>query len=326
MIESEIKKRAEIFESYWRKHLSGNDPRRLYDASRHLLLAGGKRLRPCLAMLACESSGGEAERVLPFAAAIEFVHCFTLIHDDIMDKSTLRRSQPTVHVKYGESTAILAGDVLFAKAFEAMYDLSIDPIIWKNLEYKMSLCTVEICEGQELDIEFESRSRVTENEYLEMIRKKTAVIFKLAAYGGGIIGNADEKSAEMLGEYGLNLGLAFQIWDDYLDISSTEEILGKDIGNDIRNGKKTLIAVHALAHAKGADKKLINGIFSNPKATDDDIQRLLDLFKDLGSVEYAKKVALSYVEKAQNALDKLPDTKAKEILNNLAAYTIQREK
>jgi|YNPNPStandDraft_1061719.scaffolds.fasta_scaffold06219_4 geranylgeranyl diphosphate synthase type I len=326
LIESEIKKRVSLFEPYWAERLTTRPPERLYDASRHLLLAGGKRLRPCLAMLACESVGGEARVALPFAAALEFIHCFTLVHDDIMDKSTLRRNQETVHIKYGEATAILAGDLLFAKAFEIMHDLSINPAIWKHLDYHISKCIVEICEGQELDAEFESRSIVSESEYLEMIRKKTAVIFKLAAYGGGLIGGGDESVTKALGDYGLNIGLAFQIWDDYLDISSTENVLGKDIGNDIRNGKKTIIATHALSRARGDDKKLIDRILGNPEASDDDIKDLLVLFKRLGSVDHAKKTAASYVEEAQRSLNVLPDSDAKSIMKDLALYTIQRKK
>ena len=272
-LKNEIKKRADTFNKFWQKYLQEKKPVKLYDASKHLLLGGGKRLRPFLTMVSCESISGDVENVLPFATALELMHNFTLVHDDIMDKSNLRRNLPTVHVKFGEPTAILAGDFLFAKSFEAMHDVSIDLPVFKELDYGLIDCILEICEGQQLDMEFEQRKRITEKEYLEMIEKKTAALFRLAARGGAIIGGGNTQEIKALTEYGLSLGLAFQIWDDYLDLSSDEKTLGKDIGNDIRNGKKTLIAVHALEHASGEDKELLDNIFGNRNASESDVKK-----------------------------------------------------
>jgi len=325
-LKSELHKRTKLFTAYWQRYLVEKKPATLYRAAYHLPQSGGKHLRPCVALLACESVHGNPEAVLPFASALELMHNFTLVHDDIMDKSTLRRNVPTVHTQYGEPTAILSGDLLFAKTFEALQDVSVDFSCFKELTRELIQCIQEICEGQQLDMEFQQHTTVTEQEYFEMIHKKTAVLFRLAARGGGILGNGSPKEIQGLTTYGTSLGLAFQIWDDYLDISSSETVLGKDIGNDIRNGKKTLIAVHALSQATGNDKKTINSIFGHKNASEKDVRTILSLVHKLGSVDYAKQTACTYSNTAQHALDVLPESEAKELLLQLAQYAIQREK
>jgi len=322
----EIEKRYLIFNKYWQKYLPEGIPADLYNAARHIALGGGKRLRPCIAMLACESVSGDVENVLPFASALEIIHNFTLVHDDIMDKSDMRRNQPTVHVKFGEPTAILTGDFLFAKSFEAIHDLPADLSMFKELDYSLVKCVLDICEGQQLDIQFEKKKMITEEEYIHMIQKKTGVLFELSAKGGAIIGGGNQKEINTLTEYGLQLGLSFQIWDDYLDISSDTKTLGKDIGNDIRNGKKTLIAVNTIQNATGENKKLLEEVFGNKNASDEDIKRIFTLFKEMGSMDYARNTAINYNKKAKDALEPLGDSKAKDILKRLADYSIQREK
>ena len=153
-LQSELKKRADAFNKYWLKYLQEGKPATLYNAARHIPLGGGKKLRPFLVMLSCESVFGDAEKTLPFGAALEIMHNFTLVHDDIMDKSNLRRNLPTAHIKFGEPAAILAGDFLFARSFEAMHDLSVDCQIFKRLNYDLIQCILDICEGQQLDIGF----------------------------------------------------------------------------------------------------------------------------------------------------------------------------
>ncbi len=175
-------------------------------------------------------------------------------------------------------------------------------------------------------MEFEKRKNVAEDEYLEMILKKTAVMFMYAAEAGAILGGGSREQANALNEYGKSLGLGFQIHDDYLDMSSDEETLGKDIGNDIRNGKKTLIAVHCLNNASGEDKKLLDKIFGNLKASDKEVKQVYNSFKSVGSIEYAKNTAVKYCEKAKKALEILPNSDAKKILLELAEYSIKREK
>ena len=325
-LQQELHHRTDQFNDYWMKYLPQDAPKTLFDATRHLPLGGGKRLRPFLVMLACESVGSASEHTLPFGAALELMHNFTLVHDDIMDKSQLRRNLPSVHMKYGEPTAILAGDFLFARSFQAMHDVPIDCSRFKQLESELIQCIMNICEGQQLDIEFEQRKLITEGEYIDMIKRKTAVLFRLAARGGAIIGKGSGTEIEALTRYGLDLGLSFQIWDDYLDLSSDEETLGKDIGNDIRNGKKTLIAVNALHNASGFQKTILDKVFGNHTASEDEVKHVFSVFKDIGSIDYAKQTAISYNANAIRALSILQETPAKHLLIDLAKYAIQRDK
>ena len=325
-LKQELKKRIDVFNGELEEYLKNGYPDILYAAAKHLPLAGGKRLRPCISMLSCETVCGDGKRVIPLAIALELIHNFTLVHDDIMDKSHLRRNLPTVHVKFGESTAIVAGDLLFTKAFEVMHGISRDLSVFKEVDFGLIECTRDICEGQYLDMEFEKRRDVTEKEYMEMIEKKTAALFMFAAEGGAIVGGGTREEINALKKYGKSLGLAFQIQDDYLDISSDERTLGKDIGNDIRNGKKTLIAVHSLNNAVGSDKKLLENIFGNRDASDQDVKRIYDLFKEIKSVDYARNTALKYSVIAKKSLDVLDDSGAKQVLIELTDYSIKREK
>ena len=325
-LKQELQKKAIFFNKELDEFLKDGAPKALYDAARHLPLAGGKRLRPVISMLSCEAVNGDIEEVMPLAVSVELIHNFTLVHDDMMDNSNLRRNLPTVHVKYGGPTAILAGDLLFAKAFEVMHGFSGNLSIFKKLSHGFVKCIEKICEGQQLDMEFEKKHNVTEKEYLEMVLKKTAYLFMFSAEGGAVICDGKNEEIDALKNYGKSLGLAFQIHDDYLDMSSDEKILGKDIGNDIRNGKKTLIAVHALNNAVGEDKEFLRQIFGNKKASEKEVRSVFDLFKKLRSIDYAKNVAIKYNKDAKNALRVLDDSHAKEVLIELADYAISREK
>jgi geranylgeranyl diphosphate synthase, type I len=325
-LKNELAKRTEMFNTFWQQYLTLGKPKTLYEAARHLPFAGGKRIRPFLTMVSCESVSGDALKVLPFAAGLELMHNFTLVHDDIMDHSLLRRNLPTVHVKFGEPAAILSGDLLFAKSFEAILDATVDFQTYKELEKGFIDCVIAICEGQQQDMEFESRKTVSEKEYLGMISKKTGALFELSAKGGALIGGGNPEEVSRLTTYGMTLGLAFQIWDDYLDMSSDAVTLGKDIGNDIRNGKKTLIAVHSLAYATGAQKKLLDDVFGNRSASEQDVKKVYDLFRELGSVDYARQRAIQYTKQAKDAIAILKPSDAKELLTQLIEYTIQREK
>jgi geranylgeranyl diphosphate synthase type I len=325
-LKSELAKRTALFNTYWQRYLEIKQPMMLYEASQYLPAAGGKRIRPFLAMISCESISGESEKALPFAAGLELMHNFTLVHDDIMDHSLLRRNRPAVHVKFGESTAILSGDMLFAKSFEAVLGSTVDFSTFKQIQQDFINCVISICEGQQLDMEFEQRKIVTEQEYLEMIRKKTGALFELSGKGGALIGGGTPEEVAALQTYGMALGLAFQIWDDYLDMSSSTTTLGKDIGNDIRNGKKTLIAVHSLSQATGKQKKLLDVIFGDRDASESDVMKIYNLFQELGSVQYAQQRAIHFAGQAKDAISQLKPSEAKELLIQLVEYTIHREK
>ena len=325
-VEKEISNRAVVFNEELDRFLNRQSPENLYDATRHLPLAGGKRLRPVLSMLACEAVSGEYRKVIPFALAVEIIHNFTLVHDDIMDKSSLRRSTPTVHVEYGEPTAIIAGDLLFAKAFEALEKYPEQTKEFRQLYRHLIQSVVEVCEGQQFDMNFEKRLIINESEYLDMIKMKTSALFRIACEGGGLIGGASEQIQQALCTYGTSLGLSFQIWDDYLDMSSDIKTLGKDIGNDIRNGKKTIIAVHSLTHATGNDKQILTDIFGKQSANTDEIHQVFTVFKNVGSIDYAKEKAEQYCTQAKDALSLLKESNAKQVLMGLADYAMTREK
>jgi len=214
-------------------------PEPIYAASRHLCLAGGKMVRPLLCMISCEAAGGKRMAAAKTAAAIELIHTFTLIHDDIMDEDDMRRGQPSVHKLYGIPTAILAGDLLFSKAFE---------ICDRRTFRLLARATGEICEGQELDISFEKRTDVTEDEYMEMIRKKTAVLLEAACEAGAVVGDGTCEEIETLASFGLFIGIAFQIQDDILGVTADEEKIlrmdkrtidstGQFLGRDTKSGR-----------------------------------------------------------------------------------------
>ncbi|MBS3801542.1 MAG: polyprenyl synthetase family protein [Candidatus Thermoplasmatota archaeon] len=325
-LKEEIEQRADVFNKELDCFLKRRNPENLYDALRHLPMAGGKRLRPVLSMLACEAVSGNHQQVMPFALAVEIIHNFTLVHDDIMDKSSLRRGMTTVHIEYGEPTAIIAGDLLFAKAFEALGQYPEKIQSFRRLYTHLTQSVVEVCEGQQLDMNFEKRFIVRESEYLAMIKMKTSALFRISCEGGVLIGGADERVQKALREYGTSLGLAFQIRDDYLDMSSDSETLGKDIGNDIRNGKKTIIAVHSLTHAKDDDRKVLTDIFGKATATADDVDKVYNVFDHVGSIKYAKKKAEEYSRLAKKSLDVLEDSASKQVLLALADYAVNREK
>jgi geranylgeranyl diphosphate synthase type I len=207
-----------------------------------------------------------------------------------------------------------------------LYNFSGDLSIFKKMNHKIVESIREVCEGQQLDMEFEKRNNISEEEYIEMIQKKTSSLFMLAAEGGSIASGGTDKENEGLRNYGKYLGLAFQIRDDYLDMSSDVNILGKDIGNDIRNGKKTLIAVHSINNASGSNKKLIEKIFGNNKASQEEVKKVYNLFQEIGSVEYAKNSAYNFCDKAKKSINILKGSDPKNILIDLAEYSIQREK
>lgn len=325
-LKKEISRRADWFNDELEQFLVRNEPSNLYDAARHLPLAGGKRLRPVLSMICCESVGGYDRDVIPFAIGVELIHNFSLVHDDIMDKSTLRRNLETVHIKYGEPTAIIAGDLLFAKAFEAMTLYPQGKSGFRKLYGHLLRSVIEVCEGQQFDMNFERRQMVAEEEYLSMIGMKTAALFRISCEGGVLAAGTSDDVQKNFSLYGSSLGLAFQIHDDFLDMSSTKETLGKDIGNDIRNGKKTMIAVHALSHAEGENQKVLKNIFGKATANDEEIQQVHGVFQDCGSIEYAKQKALEYSDTAIRALETVDESPAKNVLIELASYAITREK
>ena len=308
------------------KALDTVDPENLYDASKHLIKAGGKKIRPALVLLTAEAVGGNIEGAYKTAAAVELIHTFSLIHDDIMDEDEMRRGKPSVHTMWGEPMAILAGDILFSLAFELVAQTQVDDVpasrVIKALNTVVDAC-IKICEGQACDMSFEEKFDVGESEYLNMIYKKTAALIAAATKSGAIIGGGTAEQVEALSQYGELIGMAFQIQDDYLDVVSEEEELGKPVGSDIVEGKMTLMVVHTLSVASPEDKEEL--IFILKSGDESNTQRAIDIFNKYGSIDYTRDIALDNVNRAKDLLDLLDDSPAKEALYDLADFMLQRK-
>lgn len=315
-----LKEIKEAVDKAIENYLYEKEPHLLYEAVRYLPSAGGKRLRPIIACLACEAVGGNFIKAIPFAVALELIHTFTLIHDDIMDKDEERRGMPSVHKKFGENIAILAGDALFAKAFETASFIN-DASVAKRILHNLAIMAKEICEGQEMDINFEKLDYVDERLFLEMIEKKTAKMFEHASMGGAIIGGGNEEEIFALQTYGRNLGMAFQIWDDCLDVIGKN--IGKPVGSDIREGKKTLLYIYAYINSE--NKEWLKN-YGNENASDEEVQEIIKFFEEIGAIDYAKKKAREFSNEAIKALNKLKESQAKKKLIELAEFAIEREK
>jgi len=304
-------------------------PKELYAASKHLIDAGGKRLRPFLVVKSCEIVGGEAEVAIPVAVAIEFIHNFTLIHDDIMDDDDKRRNVQTVHVLWGVPIAITAGDMLFAKAYETiLHDIDLKKVPAKRILRILDALTeamISVCKGQALDILFEQRLDVSEEEYFDMIGKKTASLLQLATKSGAIAGGGQSSQVNVLDKFAYYVGLTFQIIDDILGLTANEGVLGKPIGSDIREGKRTLIIIHALAHANKSQRERILSVLGNREASLSEIEDTLQIIRSLESIVYATNKAKMFQEKAKLQLSSFPKTTMKEALLSLCDYVVSRE-
>ena len=305
------------------EYLKVREPEKLYKASAHIPLAGGKRLRPVMAMITCEMVGGDSVKAIPFAAALEAIHNFTLVHDDVMDDDDLRHGVDACHTIYGLSTAILAGDTLFAYAFEMITDCDIDDRVKADLVKNVAYIVRKIAEGQQMDINFEDEETVDAKEYLEMIRLKTSILFGAAAYGGAKIGGTSEEEARELEMMATNVGLGFQIWDDYLDATATEEILGKPSGSDIRQGKRTLLVIEALTRANANDRERLIEILDS-KNTDEEVAEAVEIMDRCGALEECHKQANGYLEGARNTLSNYPESEARQLFEELLEYMVTR--
>lgn len=299
---------------------------KLRRAIRHIPMAGGKRLRPLLAMVTADAIAECGEKVIPFGVSLELIHNFTLLHDDVMDRDSLRRGVKTVHVLFDEPTAINAGDVLFARAFETLSTIKVDDSILRKLVREVAEAVRDIGEGQQLDKDFESRTDITERDYLKMIEYKTARLFQMASKGGAMIAQGTQKQVKAMSEYGRLLGMGFQIWDDYLDLKADESLLGKPVGSDIKNGKRTLMVVHALARLEGKDKDRFLYALGNHDASFKEVMGAITLLDKVGSTSYAEHMALDFAKRSKELLKVLPQSKHKDILENITDYMVQRRK
>ena len=304
--------------------LSTLEPKDLYESSEYLIKAGGKKFRPALTVLSCQAVGGQTEKALNAAAALELTHTFSLIHDDIMDNDDTRRGKPAVHKVWGEPLAILAGDSLFAKAFEVLSKSADENIPYERILDALKVLTdscIKICEGQALDMAFEDTFEVTQEQYLNMIYKKTGALITAATTVGAIMGGASSHEIKALMNYGKQIGTAFQIQDDYIDLTGDESI-GKPVGSDLVEGKKTLMVVYALEKANQEDhKRLVELLEANDESI---IPEAMDLLNKYGAINYARSKAYDCVIESKQALAILPDSEAKEALFKLADFVFNR--
>jgi geranylgeranyl diphosphate synthase, type II len=297
-------------------------PQSLYEPSEYVLQAGGKRIRPVLLLLSCEAVGGDPRKALHAAAAIEVLHNFTLVHDDIMDRASSRRGRKTVHTRWDTNVAILVGDELLALAYRALLQTKTPHI--QQIAKIFTEGVVEVCEGQAYDKEFETRSSVTVDEYLLMIEKKTAKMVAVAAEIGGLVGNGNRSSVQALRRYGEHVGRAFQIQDDLLDIIADEKELGKPVGGDLMEGKKTFLFLEALRTARGRDKALLMEIVRNKGGKAGLIPEYRRIYHESGAIAVARTRIDQDIARAKRELNSLPATRARLMLEWFAEMLLNR--
>lgn len=299
-------------------------PESLYEPCSYILRSGGKHLRPFLVLISAKSVGGRFLEVYNAAVAVEVLHNFTLVHDDIMDNSSKRRGRPTLHKKYDLSTAILAGDSLNALAYTSL--LKDAGLNTREVISSFTNGIIAICEGQSLDKEFERRKNVSIKEYKVMIYKKTAALLEMCCSVGARISGADSAQIRAVSNYGKNLGMAFQIQDDLLDIMADEKELGKTVGSDLIEGKKTFLFLLALEKARGKDRTELLKVSTRKGIQKTDIDKYRNIYLKLGVIKDAEREIMKYTKLALENLSSLPDKDGKNLMNWLANILISRHK
>jgi geranylgeranyl diphosphate synthase type II len=313
------------FLSYLKDYNTERDPKNLYEPVQYILNLGGKRLRPILTLMTADCFGGDVNKALDAALAVEVFHNFSLIHDDIMDDAPLRRGQQTVHEKWDLNTGILSGDAMLIMAYQLFENYP--PETFQNLLTLFSKTALEVCEGQQYDVDFETRNAVSIAEYLKMIEYKTAVLVAAAMKMGAIIAGASEDDQNRCYEFGKNLGIAFQLQDDYLDAFGNPETFGKQVGGDIIENKKTYLFLKALEFSSENDRQKLRHLFN---ATNTDSKTKIELVKQIfttsGSAEATKKAITSYTKTAFEVLQALTiSDKNKQILQDFGTQLMTRD-
>ncbi|MBT8242851.1 MAG: polyprenyl synthetase family protein [Nitrosopumilus sp.] len=319
----QMEENAKTVNKYLNSKLKGN-PKKLYDAAGHLIVNGGKRLRPYMVIRSCQILKGKVSNAMPAASAVEMVHNFTLVHDDIMDNDEMRHGVPTVHKKFGMPIAILAGDVLFSKAFQVITDSKLSPKATTQLVSRLAKACVDVCEGQLLDVKMAEEKKIpSQAEYITMIGKKTAALFDVSCAMGAVCATNKTTDISNLSSFGRNLGIAFQITDDLIGVMGDPKITKKPVGNDLREGKKSLPILMAIKLAKGNDKKRILKAFGNSKVSKMDLAKAVEVIRSLGIEENVRKQALKYADKAEKSLEKYSGS-AKTELISLLDFVVKR--
>lgn len=302
------------------------EPSELYAPIEYILRQGGKRMRPTLCLLACELFGGNIEDCMIPAVSAEIFHNFTLVHDDIMDQAPLRRGMETVYHKWNSDIALLSGDTMLIKAFQ--YVLATKKEYSHEVFAELCKVALEVCEGQQYDLNFETQDDVTLDAYLEMIRLKTAVLLGSVLKIGAIVAGANDKNQKAIYDFGINLGLAFQLQDDILDCYSDVNVFGKMTGGDISDNKKTYLYLKALELASEDDRNHLLNLFKMPKGRNEEkIQAVLNIYDKYNVKNIVEKLMTEYYEKSLQDLNSIEASEEnKEILRNYAAYLYTRNK
>lgn len=322
---SSIKTYQQWIEQEIKKNKHGKSPITLYEPIRYIMALGGKRLRPILTLLSYSLYKDDVKSIVPYATAVELFHNFTLMHDDIMDNAPLRRGNVTVHEKWNVNTAILSGDVMQVKVYDMMLPLPAETL--KTVITFFNQCATEVCEGQQWDMEFETMSTVTEAQYLSMIRQKTAVLLGFSLELGAILANASLADRKALRDFGVNIGIGFQLKDDLLDAYADPKKFGKQVGGDIIANKKTYLLIKALEKATGAMKQALHAQLSATKfAKVKKVKAVKEIYNELNIPALAEKKIAHYFDKGFASLEKLNvDANKKEELVLFAKDLISRQ-
>ncbi|MGJ1204004.1 polyprenyl synthetase family protein [Sphingobacterium lactis] len=301
-------------------------PSDLYDPIRYILSLSGKRIRPMLVFMGAKLFGKEdTAEVLPASIAIEYFHNFSLIHDDIMDKAPLRRGKDTVHQKWNDNVAILSGDALLVKAYQELGKCPADKI--GELLVVFNQVALEVCEGQQMDMDFETMDNVAEGDYIEMIRRKTSVLLGGALQLGAILANADKVQQQLLYDFGVNLGIAFQLQDDFLDVYGDPETFGKQVGGDILCNKKTFLRIKTEELATADSRSELDLLLQGSDISDDEkVFRMKNLYAQLAVDQYAEDIKQRYTELAYNKLDEIAVSDAQKTELRILADTLMHRK
>ncbi|CAI8418027.1 MAG: (2E,6E)-farnesyl diphosphate synthase [Polaribacter sejongensis] len=299
-------------------------PKNLYEPLDYILKLGGKRMRPILTLMAADIFSGTYQKAMPAALAVEVFHNFTLIHDDIMDAAPLRRGKATVHEKWDVNTGILSGDAMLILAYQFFENY--EPIVFQKLAKLFSKTALEVCDGQQLDVDFETRNDVTIDEYIDMIRLKTSVLVAAALKMGAIVAEANEEDADLIYDFGLNLGLAFQLQDDYLDTFGDPATFGKQIGGDIIENKKTYLYLKSLGIANEEDRKRLREFYDQKLENNTaKIAEVTQVFESNNIPVLIKEKIANYTEKAFETLSSMRISEEnKEGLKNFGLWLMNR--
>jgi len=319
-----VEKYLSLIEAEIKKQKFGNQPKSLYEPIRYIMSLGGKRLRPLLTALSYTLYRNDVEKVIPYAVTVEAFHNFTLLHDDIMDNAPLRRGKATVHEKWNVNTAILSGDVMLVKVYEMF--LGLDEKKLKEVLRVFNQCASEVCEGQQWDMEFENEKKISETKYLEMIRLKTAVLLGFSLELGALLADASDRDRNALRDFGVNIGIGFQLKDDLLDVYADKHKFGKQVGGDIIANKKTFLLIKALEKARGKQKlELEKWLAAKKFIRAKKVKAVTSIYDGLQISSLTEQKIKYFFEKGFACLENLSNPQKAESLRDFVKNLIDRE-